>query len=287
MIKIILFLSLAMLSCTTTPVSDDSEAVDSPITDNSAESAKKEANQVPVAADLSVPAVKVSEDNPLYANLEKAIASGNGERIKVASTELLQVNSKELKALNALAMYYYKNNKLAAAEMLLGKALAAHPKSSAVYNNWGLIELAKNEKKEALNMFHKALELDSRNYFAAANIGAIFVKEKSYQYAVFILEKFADSTVIQVDSLNHYAIALNGTGKFNEASEIYERILKKHPDHKMAMINHSILLIEKQAKYQDGLDLLSRLKFMGVEGADRELIKNLEVKAKNGISGTK
>lgn len=287
MIKIFIFLAFAMLSCTSALVTESPAPMNIPTNAAVVAPIKKEAGKAAPPSAPSAPAVIASTVDISYADLEKAIVSGNNERIKTISTDLLQMNSKDLKALNALAMYYYKKQQLAAAELLLSKALTAHPKSSTVYNNLGLIELAKNEKKEAMNMFQKALELDAKNYSAAANIAAIYVKNKSYEYAVFTLEKFVDSKVTQADSLNNYAIALNGIGKFNEAADIYERVLKKIPDHKLAMLNYSILLIEKQAKYKDGLDLLNRLKFVGVDSQSRELIKNLENKAKNGISDLK
>ncbi|MEK6628962.1 MAG: tetratricopeptide repeat protein [Bdellovibrionota bacterium] len=285
MIKLfgLIFLGLTMLSCSTSLVTENSELLDIETNTASVAPVKQETSKSPSPSVPSAPVVIAPTVDISYRDLEKAITSGNNESIKTISNDLLQMNSKDLKALNALAMYYYNKQQLAAAELLLNKALTSHPKSSAVYNNLGLIELAKNEKKEAINMFHKALELDSKNHSAAANIAAIYVKNKSYQYAVIALEKFADIKLIGVDSLNNYAIALQATGKLDDASDIYESILKKVPDHKSALLNFSILLIEKQAKYNDGLDIINRLKFVGIDNESRELIKNLENKAKAGL----
>jgi tetratricopeptide (TPR) repeat protein len=218
-----------------------------------------------------------------YAQLDKAIAASNNENIKLYATELLLLNSKDLKALNALAMYYYKQNQLEAALLLLNKSLALNPKSSTTYNNLGLIELASNNKYEAVNAFRKSLELDPDNYISAFNVASIYAQEKNYSKVISSLEKAVKSDKASIDSLSNYAVALAATGKTQDAADTYEKILKTNPDHKSTILNFSILMIEKQEKYKEGLDLINRLKFVGVPNESREVIKELEIKAKAGL----
>ncbi len=83
--------------------------------------------------------------------------------------------------------------------------------------------------------------------------------------------------------MNNYAIALSASGKTKEAADIYEKILKENPSQKDVMLNYAILLIEDLNKNKEGLDLLNRLKFVGTSPETRDIIKQLENKAKAGL----
>ncbi len=282
MIKLLTFtlVPLFLYSCSTTPANDDymseakaAKAGKAPIVD---------AHLIPEAPPAPVPPPQSAQLSK-QSELTLATASGDDEKIRSVSIDLLQVNSKNYKALNALAMYHYKKRQFEASILLLNKALASNPTSSEVYNNYGLVELAKNEKREAINMFRKALQLNPDNHLAASNVASIYVKEKDYDKVILSLEKSIKNDKASVNSLNNYAIALVGIGRIKEAIEVYEKILKSNPDHKNAMLNYSILLIEKQEKYKEGLDLVNRLKFVGADNESRQVIKDLEIKAKAGL----
>ncbi|MEQ1722835.1 MAG: tetratricopeptide repeat protein [Pseudobdellovibrio sp.] len=265
-------LSLTLSSCSSDPVKPN-------------ETAPVKKTEVKV----EVPLVKV-EKKPepeikanRYAELDAAIAASNDDKIRVSASELLLSNARDTRALNALAMYYYKNKQLGAANLLINKSLAVNPKSAATYNNLGLLELASDNKYEAVNAFRKALELDPENYFSAFNVASIYAQEKDYNKVIFSLEKAIKNDKADVNSLSNYGMALAATGKTQEASDTYEKILKNNPDHKSTMLNFSILMIEKQDKFKEGLDLINRLKFVGVPNESREVIKELEIKAKAGL----
>lgn len=279
MIKIFTFLCLGffILSCGTKAAKEDSL----PIKEKEAKiSVAKTNDKVSETPASSVhPAASVVRQS----ELSRAIIAGDDEKIRQISIELLLINSKNYKALNSLAMYYYKKQQFEAALLLLNRALEVNPKSSEVYNNYGLVKLAKNEKKEAVNMFRKALDLNPENYWAAANAASIYAKEKDYNKVIFTLEKFAKKDKLNIDSLNNYAIALAAIVKDKEAAVIYKKILKESPEHKNAMLNYSILMIERQGKYKEGLDLINRLKFVALDNESRQLIKDLEIKAKAGL----
>lgn len=226
---------------------------------------------------------EISSSKSAQTALESAIAAGNYEQVKTESSNLLLINPKDIKALNSLAMYYYKRQNYEAALLLLNRALAADSNSSATYNNLGLIEIAKNNKREALNMFSKAILVDSKNFAAAANAAAIYVKEKDYNKAVFSLDNAVNNGKFVESSFNNYAIALGAIGEVEKAAAVYEKILKNNSGHREAMLNYAILMIEKQQKYKEGLDLINRLKFVGTENESRQVIKSLETKAKAGL----
>src|SRR3989338_2429307 len=219
----------------------------------------------------------------LYTALNEAIKIQNDGAIQKASTDILTQNPKDIRALNALAIFYYKKGRFEAAQFLLMKAIAANNSSSELYSNLGLVHLAKNDRREAVKSFRKALELNPQDAVAAANVGSIYVAEKDFNKAALALEVSIQKGMRDSKVMNNYAVALTATGRAKEAGEIYEKILKENPSHREAMLNYSILLIGTLQKNKEGLDLLDRLKFVGAPPDSKDTIKSLEIKAKAGL----
>lgn len=237
------------------------------------------------AAEKFVPEVKREEkiSSSQYSSLTDAIKQQNDDAIQKMASEILSQNSKDLTALNALSMVYYKKGRLDAAEYILGKALAAYPDSSEVYSNRGLVLLAQGERREAIRSFRKAIELNPNNAVAGANAGSLYIQDKDYNKAMLSLEIAVKNGLRDLKVMNNYAIVLAATGKVKEASDVYDRLLKDNPSHKEVMLNYSILMIEQMQRYREGLDLLNRLKFVGNSSESREIIKQLENRAKAGL----
>lgn len=215
--------------------------------------------------------------------LTEAVRLQNDEGISQATTEILTQNPKDLRALNALAMVYYKRGRFEAAEYLLNKAMAVDNDRAELYSNMGLIRIAQGEKREAIKAFRKGLEINNQDAVIGANLGSIYVKDKDYSKAELALEIPIRKGTKDVKTLNNYAIALTGTGKHDKASGIYEKLMKDYPGQRDIMLNYSILLIEHKQKYREGIDILNRLKFVGAPPEARNLIKDLESKAKAGL----
>lgn len=215
--------------------------------------------------------------------LTEAVRSQNDDAISQATTELLTQNPKDLRALNALAMVYYKRGRYEAAEHLINKALAISNNRIELYSNLGLIKLAQGEKREAIQALRKGLSLNSQDAVIGANLGSIYVKEKDYSKAELALEIPYRKGTKDIKTLTNYAIALTGNGKLAQAEEIYEKLNKDNPGQRDIMLNYSILLIDHKQKYREGLDVLNRLKFVGAPSESRNLIKDLESKAKAGL----
>ncbi len=223
------------------------------------------------------------ESNSVYWPLNKAIKSQKDAQIKKEATLILLKNPKDLVALNALAMSSYRNGKYTLARYLLNKAKQYHPNSPEVYSNLGIIDLASNEKRSAILNFKKALEINSNDPVAAANIGSLYVSEKDYSKASIALEIPYRKGWKDPKVLNNYAIALSATGKYEKANSIYDEILKVQPMNKEVLFNSAVLLIEHLKKYNEGLDRLQKLKFAGGPADSRNRIIALENKAKTGL----
>lgn len=272
--------TLFVVSCASKPKADLTEP---PPPEIKKSDKKAESRPVETKPEARAEVAETAPREVKHDALNAALISGSEERIRAASVEILQNNPKDTKALNSLAMNAFKKGQVDAAVLILEKILTIDTRSSSAHANLGLIHLNRGEKREAIEMFKKALEYDSDNFVAAMNLGSIYIKEKDYNKALVALDRAVDKGKADENSMNNYAVALVGTGKSQQAADIYEKILKNNSSNKNAMLNLAIVLIEKLNKFEDGLDLVNRLKFVGADFESRQVIKDLENKAKAGL----
>ncbi|MGZ3772432.1 MAG: tetratricopeptide repeat protein [Pseudobdellovibrionaceae bacterium] len=218
-----------------------------------------------------------------YTALNEAIKSQSDEKIYLAATQILAQFSNDAKALNALAMYHYKRSRFVLARYFISKAISTNAKMAELYSNLGVIQLAQNEKREAIKSFRKALDVNSEEAVAAANLGSIYVQEKDFGKAQIVLETAYRRGVRDPRVLNNYAIALTANHKYDKAEDLYKMVLKDSANNKESLYNYAILLVDNMAKYEQGLEVINRLKFVGGPADTRNRIIALENKAKAGL----
>lgn len=214
-----------------------------------------------------------------YAQLNLLIKNQDEDGILKEGSRILMQNPNDIKALNAMAMVYYKRGQQGLAKNLLAKAQKISP-SYEVYSNLGIILLANNEKSEALKNFKKAIELNPNDTVSASNAGSIYIKANDYEKASVALEIAYRRGTKDYRILNNYAVALVGVGKFDKAEVIYKEALKENANSKDVLFNYAILLIEHLRRNQEGLDILQRLKFIGIPEDSRSKVQELEAMAR-------
>jgi Tfp pilus assembly protein PilF len=237
-------------------------------------------------ASSKVEPVKPAEAQPPKKefNLKNVIQKTETVESKDVAVPAAQVVAKPTSSASAqLAMTEFKKGHFEVAEAQLNKAIKEQPNTADYYHNLGLIHLAKNEQREAIQSFRKGLQINPQHAEIAAQLGAIFTKEKDYTKAEIALEIPVKKGSQDLNILGNYAIALTANKKTDEAEKIYEKILKANPSSRDIMLNYSIFLIDQKQKYKQGLDLLNRLKFVGVQPEARNIIKDLENRAKAGL----
>ncbi|MEZ0392949.1 MAG: tetratricopeptide repeat protein [Pseudobdellovibrionaceae bacterium] len=215
--------------------------------------------------------------------LSDAIKSGHDDSIVRAAVQILSKNPYDARALTALGYYRYKRGQYAAAQLMLGKALKANPNYSDAHTNMGLTLLALKEQREAIKSFRTAIAINNNDGNAAATLGSIYLENKDFIKALVALEIAARKNYKDPKVLNNYAVALTATGKYNDARDIYKQAMSLNSNNKDIMYNYAILLIDHLKKYDEGLDLLSKVKFLGPSTEARNKINVLENKAKAGL----
>ena len=209
------------------------------------------------------------------------IRNQDDEGVLKESSRLLIQNSNDFKALNAMAMVYYKKGQFNLAKNLLFRAQKNNP-TFEVYSNLGIVLLGNEERNEALRQFKKALELNPNDSVSASNAGSIYIKAYDYEKANLVLENSYKRGIKDFRVLNNYAISLVGLGKYENAESVYREALKENSSNKEVLFNFSILLIEHLKKNQEGLEVLQKLKFIGIPEQSRNKIQELELMARKG-----
>lgn len=261
-------------------VQDQGEPVDGSDTDVKPTKQKLKTESEVVAQQVPT---NTSTQNEVEKKLIDAIKSQSDSQIQIYAQELIKQDGKNLRALNSLAVLHYKNGRYVAAQYLFNKALKIFPKEADLYNNLGLVLLATGERREALLTFKKGLQINSQSAIIGANLGSIYVKERDFIKAEIALEipmkKGLKDTKIQ----NNYAITLAARGKKQEAADLFEKLSKENPNSREIMYNNAIAKIEYLNQPKEGLDVLNRLKFVGVPDDVKNEIKDLENRAKAGL----
>lgn len=199
-----------------------------------------------------------------------------------AVSKRLGKDQNDVKALNALAVFYFTEGKYGMSRILLTRAQKAASGEPGLENNQGIIFLSEDKQRAAIGSFRKALDMKSSYAVASGNLGSIFVEYKDFERATELLERAYGSIKgelkrgLTVDIANNYALALSGTGKADRAKSIFQDILKVDSGNVVALLNYSILLVHKLKDKREGEKQLNRLKFLAEDGRTKTAIDNLD-----------
>ena len=132
----------------------------------------------------------------------------------------------------------------ALAETALRRAAELEPKSAEIWNNLGLVALARGRDNEAFKAFDKAVSLDDNFIDARLNKAAVLLDCGDYARALPELESAARVRPDDPDVLVALGVARRGMGKTEEARRAYEGALAVAPEFPAAHFNLGILYMD-------------------------------------------
>ena len=241
----------------------------------------KKQSQVPVTS-IAAPGTKAavsSVEKPIYFQLNQHIKNQDEDSILKEGSAILMKNPNDVKALNAMAMSYYKRGQYALSKSLLLRAMKIEPGTYEIQSNMGVVQLALGDKNEALKSFKKSIELNPNDYVSASNAGSLYVVEQDFEKASVVLEIAYSKGYRNTKVLSNYAVSLVATGKYEKADKIYREALKENGNDKGILFNHAILLIQFLKKNEEGLDIVKKLKFLGVPEESKKKFQDLQTMA--------
>ncbi len=262
---LLLLVGFLSASCSTSNQQSDNSASEPPSFEQPQQSSQVD-DSIPQSAPPASQEKPKSGDS--YATLRTAVRGGNAEQIRDEAGKILSASPNDAVALNTLALYYFRKNKLGAARLLIARAFEKNPDVASLYNNLGVIELSEGDTTGAISNFKKALRLDNRHAAASANLGSILVEGGEYGKSQVLLETAYRANRSNYAVASNYAISLRANKDYSKAAKIYDEVIKANPRDVNALLNYSILLIDFLNKPKDGLALVYKLKFLETENRD-------------------
>jgi tetratricopeptide (TPR) repeat protein len=176
----------------------------------------------------AAPAAK--ETDAVRVQLANALRRGNklDEATDVLRT-VLRAQPRAVAALNALGMVYEARGQHELADLVLHRALDAGEKDSKaaaeVYNNLGLVALARRRDQEAFADFDSASRIDPTMTVARRNKAMVYLDCGDYARAAEELHAVTKADAGDVEAWNALGVAERGQGKFDAAQRAYEKAL--------------------------------------------------------------
>jgi Tfp pilus assembly protein PilF len=206
--------------------------------------------------------------NQKYTNLSEALRGSRTLNVQDEAARILVANPDDVVALNALAMWNYRQKKIGAAKLLLARAIEKGQPNASILNNYGLMLLSEGDELAAAEHFKKALRLDESHAEANANLGSHYAKGSDWKKALPRLEKAWAAGRQDSAIANNYALSLKGEGEHEKARQIFEDATKRNNKDPVLLLNYASLLIETMNRPKEGLQLVYRVKFLETERKD-------------------
>lgn len=186
--------------------------------------------------------------------------------------------SRTVVAYNALALTYYKMNKLELAEAALKKAAELDPKSAFVWNNLGLVAFERGHDQEAFLDFQKASELDPKYVQARLNKAVVYLDCGDYKKARAELERAVEIDPNDAEAQVALGVAARGDGKLDQARRAYDRALDIEPDYPPALYNLGVLYMDFDKDPTKAKDFFAQ--FMAASAGDDPKRADVEARLK-------
>ena len=190
--------------------------------------------------------------------------TGAYDRALEQAHQLLIKRSSDANALSELALTHLAKGEVDTAELLIGEARKADPKSAGAERTAGLIALKKGDDAEAFRHFTRATELDPGDTTARLNIGTVMLQAGVYDKARQQFEAVTEVNPDDVAALLGLAAARRGLAKkddtaaYSEVESLLKRALDKQPNHLSATFNLGVLYADYLKRPSEARPLFER-----------------------------
>ncbi len=163
---------------------------------------------------------------------------------------VLRAEPRSAAALSALGMVYEARGQHELADLVLHRALDIDKESKAaadVYNNLGLVALARRRDQEAFADFDAASRVDPSLTVARRNKAMVYLDCGDYAKAAEELRAVTHADPTDVEAWNALGVAERGQGRFDAAQKAYEKALTAEatgPGAADALFNLAVLYMD-------------------------------------------
>jgi tetratricopeptide (TPR) repeat protein len=129
-------------------------------------------------------------------------------------------------------------------------SLAIDEKSAQTHNDFAVLLMDLHQDPLAKRHLDRALELDPNLANAQSNMSLLCAKTRDYAGAIVHGERALELDPKQIDCYHYIAVALRGEGRFDEAIDRLEQLLKVAPDYQVARKELEITRVMKSRRRQ-------------------------------------
>jgi tetratricopeptide (TPR) repeat protein len=122
-------------------------------------------------------------------------------------------------------------------ETLWRDTLAKNPDCSIAHNNLGRLLDHQEHIEEAMEHYHKALQLDPNNYEALYNLGNTLTAQGQFDEAIENYRQAIELNPNYYGALDNLGVALANKGRFDEAIENFRKAIQINPNYSDALNN--------------------------------------------------
>ena len=110
----------------------------------------------------------------------------------------------------------------------------------------------------AITYFEKAVKAQPPTAAPYVNLGALYLQSRSYHDALPLFSKAYEIDSDFEDAALGYGVALEGTGKLDEAHKVYAEYSDSHPNSLSTLYNNAIVLGNRLKKRDEAAQLMLR-----------------------------
>lgn len=187
-------------------------------------------------------------------------AHGNYGEAERKIKDFLDKNPGDKRGVFLLAVHYWRVGKKELTSYFFTQ-LEKDPSfvwKSLLYNNLGMLALQDKNRHSAIDYFQKATKAMPPTAAPLVNLGALYLKSRSWSQAEGVFAKAVDLDPEFEDAALGLGIALEGQGKFQEAHNVYDKYMNGHPGSLSIVYNNAILLGNRLGKKEEASQLMLR-----------------------------
>jgi len=198
----------------------------------------------------------VSSNEEAHTKASQALSQRDIDRALYFYVKALEFNPNDVNALLALARIHTAQGNLDPALLAYRLILDVKPDHIDATEGAALILLKVNKAKQAKIMLDKTNKLAPGRPMTLMGLGVYYDLTSDFDKANYYYQQAAKASPSSVKILNNYAYSRYLAGYWDEAENMYKKVLHIDPKHPQATLNYGLL----QARKGDTINALQTLK---------------------------